>query len=124
MNSVIIISPLSDELKRINDLWRIKKKASKITFIYEDRLTIDFDNNKYVLIDHLVNGKEFYDNSELNEFVLNNFYYYNIIYTDKKTLVDFIFCSSFSENCFLDNNNEEIISLRKLTPELLLRIAE
>lgn len=124
MKSVLIISPLSDELTRIRDLWTRKEKILKIAFVEADRLTIDFDSNKYIIIDYLDNGKEFYDTSEINEFVLNNFYYYNIIYSDKETLVDFVFSSLFSESCFLDNDHGYIISLSKLTPELLLCIAE
>lgn len=123
MRSIVIISPLSNELQRIRTLWMKKNVNLKIAMVTVDRLTIDL-GNEYVIIDYLDNGKELYDTSDLSEFILDNFYFYNIIYSDKKILVDFVFSSSFSEECFIDNDHGCIFALNKLSRNLLLNIVE
>lgn len=123
MKSVVIISPLLDELSRIRDLWIKKEGGEKISFVGADRLTIGVDK-KYVIIDYLENGKQLYDAFELNELILNTFYFYNIIYSDKETLVEFVFSSSFSKECFIDNDHGCIVPLNKLSRKRLLSIIE
>ena len=123
MKSVVVISPLPNELSRIKDLWIRIGREVKIDFVNADRLSIGV-GNKYVIVDYLCNGNELYDTSELNEYIRNNFYFYNIIYSDKAFLADFVFSSSFSKECFIDNDHGCIVSMCNLDCTLLLSIAE
>lgn len=123
MKSVVIISPLPNELSRIKDLWIRMGGEVKVGSVNANRLSIGV-GNKYVIVDYLSNGNELYDTSELNENMLNHFYFYSVIYSDKLFLTDFVFSSSFSKECFIDNDHGSIISMRNLDCTLLLSITE
>ena len=119
MKSVIIISPLKNELSRIQKIWRKNGRSEFVSDIIDDSVSLEFKENQYIIVDYLKNGAIHYNNSQLHNNILQNYSFYTISYSTKNILIYFMFFTNFSSLCYIDNDHGDIIKLDLLSIEFI-----
>ena len=109
MNGIIIISKNDKQIKEIYEQWKyIGKNMS--SSLEDLRMSLP-EGNIYI---HLwEEGYQFYDD-ELKKINYKEKHFYLVDYSNSDTLIFFLKNTIFSEDCYFDNDNGMIVSLKQL----------
>lgn len=120
MRSIILISPSKNEIMRLYQQWN--NKAQNVFKDY-DKLNMVLAGER-IYIDYLEDGKNDYEESELNQIDILKPVFYSISYSDKEMMKEFIQKSVFSKGSYIDNDFGEIIPLDEIQGDKVLKFIQ
>lgn len=107
MRSIILISSHKDEIEKIYDQWQSRAISVNVS---EDRFALELKNGR-IYIDYLEDGKEEYENSELEKIPFRTPEFYSISYSSKAVLEEFFNQTDFGSEEYIDNDFGVISSI-------------
>ena len=120
MRSVILISPSNNEISVLFKQW--EGNAQNI-FMDGDKLNMVI-NEERIYIDHIENGRNEYDEEELNHINIGKPSFYSICYSDREIMKFFLRKSVFSQGSYIDNDFGRIVLVEELRNEETLNFIE
>lgn len=105
MQSVIMISDSEVDIAQIEKQWENKSIS---TNNLGSRLVIEMEKGR-IYLDVIKDGLSEYDDGELTDLKMNDYYFYSISYTDSVALSAFIHKTTFSSKIFIDDDAGKII---------------
>ncbi len=110
MRSIILISSNENKILSLYQQW-----SDKAQNVYKDNDKLNMVlSGERIYIDYLEDGRNEYEESELNQIDIPEPAFYSIAYSNKEIMKEFIQKSVFSKGSYIDNDFGEIISLDEI----------
>ena len=116
MRSVILISPSDNEISCLFKQW---EGNAQNMFMDGDKLNMVI-NKERIYIDYIENGRNDYDEEEINHINIGKLSFYSICYSDREIMKLFIQKSVFSQGSYIDNDFGRVVLVEELRKEEIL----